>query len=310
MKIYSSVKELIGSTPLYSCERFANENGCSARLLAKLEFMNPAGSTKDRAALSMIEDALMSGRLAKGGAVIEPTSGNTGIAICALAASLGCRAVIVMPDNVSKERFALVKAYGGELVLTPGELGMKGAIAKANELCASNEGSIIAGQFENPANPTAHYRSTAPELWADSEGQIDLFVACVGTGGTFSGISRYLKEKDPAIVTVAVEPEASPLISRGLSAPHKIQGIGANFVPENFDRSLADEVITVTDAEAYEAGRAFARSEGLLVGISSGATLAAALKIAKRPENAEKTVAFVLPDSGERYLSTDYILGQ
>ena len=307
--IYRSIEELIGGTPLYIPERFLKEQSCDCTLLAKAEFFNPAGSTKDRAALSMINEAERRGELTPSGAVIEPTSGNTGIALAAICAARGYRAVIVMPDSMSVERQRLMKAYGAELILTPGEQGMKGAIEKAKEIQSTLPGSIIAGQFENPANPDAHYRTTAPELWRDSEGNIDIFIACVGTGGTFSGCAKYLKERDPRVLTVAIEPESSPLITRGISAAHKIQGIGANFIPENYDPSLADKVITVSDAEAYEAGRAFARSEGLLVGISSGACLAGVVKLCREGIARGKRVAAILPDTGERYLTTpDYLV--
>lgn len=304
MKIYSSLSQLIGRTPLYRCDRFTAFQGLSCTLYAKLEGMNPAGSTKDRAALYMIEEAKRSGRLTAGGAIIEPTSGNTGIALSALALSKGYKAIIVMPDNMSLERQRLMKAYGAELILTPASLGMKGAIEKAEQIHAALPGSIIAGQFENPANPLAHTETTGVEIWEDSDGEIDVFVACVGTGGTFSGCARYLKEKNTGILTVAVEPESSPLISKGVSGAHKIQGIGANFIPGNFDSSLADRVVTVSDGDAYGAARAFARAEGLLVGISSGAALAAAIALSREKELSGKRIALVLPDSGERYLTT------
>ncbi len=308
MNTKDSIISLIGKTPLYIPKSFIKEQNINAQLMAKLEFMNPAGSAKDRAALYMVNSAIERGELKEGGTVIEPTSGNTGIALSALAAAKGFKAVIVMPDSMSLERQKLMKAYGATLVLTPGKDGMKGAIAKAKEIKDGTSGAIIAGQFENPSNPLAHYETTAREIWADADGEIDVFLACVGTGGTFSGCAKYFKEKNPDIITVAVEPESSALISKGQVGAHKIQGIGANFIPENFDSSLCDKVITVSDSEAYKAGREFSRSEGLLVGISSGAALAGAIKLSKCSEFAGKKIALVLPDGGERYLSTpDYL---
>ncbi len=298
-RIYENIVGLIGSTPLLRLNRFAPD----LDVLAKLERNNPAGSTKDRAALYMIRDAEERGALAPGGMIIEPTSGNTGIGIAALAAVLGYRAVIVMPDSMSVERVKLIAAYGAEVVLTPGAEGMSGAVAKAEELCAANPGSVIAGQFENPANPRAHYETTGPELWADTEGRIDAFVAGVGTGGTITGVGRYLKEKNPDVRIIAVEPASSPLLSGGKAGPHAIQGIGANFVPEALDASVYDEIITVSDEDALGTMRALARTEGLLVGVSSGAAAWAAREVAKRPEFAGKRVVCLLPDTGERYLS-------
>ena len=298
-RIYENIVGLIGSTPLLRLNRFAP----GLDVLAKLERNNPAGSTKDRAALYMIRDAEERGALAPGGMIIEPTSGNTGIGIAALAAVLGYRAVIVMPDSMSVERVKLIAAYGAEVVLTPGAEGMSGAVAKAEELRAANPGSVIAGQFENPANPRAHYETTGPELWADTEGRIDAFVAGVGTGGTITGVGRYLKEKNPDVRIIAVEPASSPLLSGGKAGPHAIQGIGANFVPEALDSSVYDEIITVSDEDALGTMRALARTEGLLVGVSSGAAAWAAREVAKRPEFAGRRVVCLLPDTGERYLS-------
>ena len=297
--IYNDIIELIGSTPLLRLNRFAP----GLDLLAKLERQNPAGSAKDRAALYMIRDAEAKGALAPGGMIIEPTSGNTGIGIAALAAVLGYRAVIVMPDSMSVERVKLIAAYGAEVVLTPGAEGMSGAVAKAEELRAANPGSVIAGQFENPANPLAHYETTGPEIWADAEGRVDAFVAGVGTGGTITGVGRFLREKNPDVRIVAVEPAGSPLLSEGRSGAHAIQGIGANFVPEALDTSVYDEIIAVSDEDALESMRALARTEGLLVGVSSGAAAWAAREVAKRPEFAGRRVVCLLPDTGERYLS-------
>lgn len=297
--IYNDIIELIGSTPLLRLNRFAP----GLDLLAKLERQNPAGSAKDRAALYMIRDAEAKGALAPGGMIIEPTSGNTGIGIAALAAVLGYRAVIVMPDSMSVERVKLIAAYGAEVVLTSGAEGMSGAVAKAEELRAANPGSVIAGQFENPANPLAHYETTGPEIWADAEGRVDAFVAGVGTGGTITGVGRFLREKNPGVRIVAVEPAGSPLLSEGHSGAHAIQGIGANFVPEALDTSVYDEIITVSDEDALESMRALAHTEGLLVGVSSGAAAWAAREVAKRPEFAGKRVVCLLPDTGERYLS-------
>ena len=297
--IYNDIIELIGSTPLLRLNRFAP----GLDLLAKLERQNPAGSAKDRAALYMIRDAEAKGALAPGGMIIEPTSGNTGIGIAALAAVLGYRAVIVMPDSMSVERVKLIAAYGAEVVLTPGAEGMSGAVAKAEELHAANPGSVIAGQFENPANPLAHYETTGPEIWADAEGRVDAFVAGVGTGGTITGVGRFLREKNPGVRIVAVEPAGSPLLSEGRSGAHAIQGIGANFVPEALDTSVYDEIIAVSDEDALESMRALARTEGLLVGVSSGAAAWAAREVAKRPEFAGRRVVCLLPDTGERYLS-------
>ena len=302
-KIFGSVCELIGNTPLVKLSKFENNNGLLASVFAKVEFFNPAGSIKDRAALEMVNDYEARGILKPGGVIIEPTSGNTGIGLAAVCASRGYRLIIVMPDSMSVERQLLMRAYGAELVLTDGALGMAGAIEKAEDLAREHEGAIIAGQFSNPANPLAHYKSTAREIYDDMDGDIDIFVACVGTGGTLSGCARYLKEQKPDIKVVAVEPAASPFISEGRAGKHAIQGIGAGFIPENLDLSLIDEVLTVTDGDAFDLTREIAKSEGLLVGISSGAALSAAKLLALRDENRGKRIAVILPDTGERYLS-------
>lgn len=304
MKIACSVTELIGRTPLLELRNYEKDHGLQAMLLAKLECKNPAGSAKDRVAANMIARAETEGRLAPGGTIIEPTSGNTGIGLAAAAAAKGYRVILTMPDTMSVERRALIAAYGAEIILTPGAAGMAGAVAKAEELHQSIPGSIIAGQFENPANPAAHEKTTGPEIWADTEGKVDIFVAGVGTGGTVSGVGRYLKAQNPAVRVVAFEPASSPLLTEGHAGPHGLQGIGANFVPENLDRSVLDEVLTVTDADAYATGRELARTEGILVGITSGAAVWAAAQLARQPENAGKTIVALLPDSGERYLST------
>ena len=304
MPIYRSVTELIGRTPLLELCNYERNHGLHATLLAKLECMNPAGSAKDRVAANMIARAEESGQLAPGGTIIEPTSGNTGIGLAAAAAAKGYHVILTMPDTMSVERRALIAAYGAEIVLTPGADGMSGAVARAEELHWSIPGSIIAGQFENPANPEAHEKTTGPEIWADTEGKVDIFVAGAGTGGTVSGVGRYLKAQDPNINVVAFEPASSPMLTEGRAGPHGLQGIGANFVPENLDRTVLDEILTVTDADAYAAGRELARTEGILVGITSGAAVWAAAQLAMRPENAGKTIVALLPDSGERYLST------
>ena len=303
-QIYTSVSQLIGNTPLLELTALEAELSLSARLLAKLEYLNPAGSVKDRVALSMIEDAEGKGLLKPGSVIIEPTSGNTGIGLAAVAAGRGYRTIIVMPDSMSVERQQLMTAYGAELVLTPGALGMKGSIEKANELAASLPGSFIPGQFENPANPAAHIATTGPEIWQDTDGAVDIFVAGVGTGGTITGVGEYLKQQNPNVSIVAVEPAASPLLTKGTAGPHGLQGIGANFVPEVLNREILDEIIPVTEAQAYEAGRLLGKREGILAGISSGAALHAATQLAKRPENAGKTIVVLLPDTGDRYLST------
>lgn len=304
MKIYKTVTELIGRTPLMELANIEKNEKLNAKLLAKLEFFNPAGSVKDRVAAAMIEDAEAKGILKEGSVIIEPTSGNTGIGLAAAAASKGYRLIITMPETMSIERRNLMKAYGAEVILTNGSEGMTGAIKKADELAAEISGSFIPSQFTNQANPAAHIKTTGPEIWDDTDGQIDIFVAGVGTGGTISGVGAYLKSRNPDIKIVAVEPKDSPVLSEGKSGAHKIQGIGAGFVPETLDTSIYDEIITVDHNDAFALGKITARTEGLLVGISSGAALWAAIQIAKRPENAGKNIVALLPDSGERYLST------
>ena len=304
MPVYSSLQQLVGATPLLELNNIKNELNLKARILAKLECFNPGGSVKDRVALQMILSAREKGLLTEGGTIIEPTSGNTGIGLAWVASSMGYKAIIVMPDSMSIERIKLMEAFGAQVVLTAGKDGMSGAIAKANELAKAIPGSIIGGQFENPANPQAHYLTTGPEIWQDSDGRLDIFVAGVGTGGTITGTSRYLKEQDPNIQTVAIEPAASPLLTQGKAGPHGLQGIGANFVPEILDRTVIDDILTVTEEEASSAARLLARKEGILCGISSGAALHGAIKLASMPKNAGKTIVVILPDSGERYLST------
>ena len=304
-RIYTSVEQLIGGTPLLELTHIEREDGLRARLLAKLEYLNPAGSAKDRVARAMIDDAEASGALKPGAAIIEPTSGNTGLGLAAVGVTRGYRVIIVMPDTMSAERRILMKAYGAELVLTEGAKGMAGAIEKAQELAREIPGSFIPGQFDNPANPRAHYETTGPEIWADASGQVDVFVAGVGTGGTLTGAGRYLREKNPAVRIVAVEPARSPLLSGGQAGPHGLQGIGANFVPTVLDTSLYDEVIPVTDEDAFAMGRRLGRCEGVVAGISSGAALWAAAQLAKRPEYAGRTIVALLPDTGDRYLSTE-----
>lgn len=304
-KIYTSVEQLIGSTPLLELKRIEKAEGLNARLLAKLEYLNPAGSAKDRIARAMIDDAEARGALKPGATIIEPTSGNTGIGLAAVGVTRGYRVVIVMPETMSAERRMLMKAYGAELVLTEGAKGMSGAIEKAEELARSIPGSFIPGQFENPANPRAHYETTGPEIWRDTDGEVDVFVAGVGTGGTLTGTGRYLKERKPAVRVVAVEPARSPLLSGGKAGPHGLQGIGANFVPAALDISVYDEVVTAMERDAYAMGRMIGRTEGVVVGISAGAALWAAVQLAKRPENAGKTIVALLPDTGDRYLSTE-----
>lgn len=303
-KIYQSAAELIGNTPLLRLNNIERELGAEAALLAKLEYLNPAGSVKDRVALSMINEAEREGRLNKNSVIIEPTSGNTGIGLAAVAAARGYRAIIVMPDSMSVERRQLMRAYGAELVLSDGKAGMKGAIAKAEELSAEIPESLIAGQFVNPANPKAHIETTGPEIWRDTEGTVDIFVAGVGTGGTITGVGKYLKAKNPEIKVIAVEPESSPVLSKGTAGAHKIQGIGAGFVPEILDTEIYDEIFTVSDNDAMSTGRAIGKKEGILVGISSGAALYAAISIARRPESKGKNIVVLLPDTGDRYLST------
>lgn len=304
-KIYKSLSELIGKTPLLELTNYEKENELSATILAKLEYFNPAGSVKDRIAKGIIEDAEKKGLLKKGGTIIEPTSGNTGIGISSVAAARGYKVIITMPETMSVERRLLMKAYGAELVLTDGSKGMTGAIQKAEELQKEISGSIIAGQFVNEANPRTHYNTTGPEIYEDTDGKVDVFVAGVGTGGTLSGVGKYLKEKNPNVKIVAVEPETSPVLSQGHGGAHKIQGIGAGFVPKTLDTSVYDEVIAVPNEAAFVSSRAVTKSDGLLVGISSGAAIYAATELAKRPENKGKTIVALLPDTGERYLSTD-----
>ena len=302
--IYESIGALVGNTPLVHLSNIEKECGLEASLYGKLESKNPASSAKDRVALSMIDTAEKSGLLKAGGTIIEPTSGNTGIGLAAIGASRGYRVIIIMPDSMSIERQKLMRAYGAELILTPGALGMKGAIDKAEALAREIPDSMIAGQFENPANPEAHYKTTGPEIWRDTEGEVDIFVAGIGTGGTITGVGKYLKEKNPHCRIIGVEPASSPLLSGGKAGPHGLQGIGANFVPEVLDTSLLDEIITVTEEQAYAAGRLVAKTEGILPGISAGAAAHAAIELAKRPENTGKHIATIFPDGGDRYLST------
>ena len=302
--IYTSADQLIGKTPLLELTRIEKEKALRARLLVKLEYYNPAGSVKDRVAKAMIDEAEASGKLKPGSVIIEPTSGNTGIGLAGVAAARGYRIIIVMPETMSVERRQLMAAYGAELVLTEGAMGMKGAIAKAEELAKDIPGSFIPGQFVNPANPAAHYASTGPEIWADTDGKVDIFIAGVGTGGTITGVGKYLKEKSSAVKVVAVEPADSPVLSQGKAGAHELQGIGAGFVPDVLDTSVYDEIITVESEDAFAAGRLMSRKEGVLVGISSGAALHAAIELAKRPENTGKTIVALLPDTGDRYLST------
>ena len=303
-KIYSSADQLIGKTPLLELTHIEAKYGLKAKLLAKLEYFNPAGSVKDRIAKAMIDEAEKAGKLKPDSVIIEPTSGNTGIGLAAVAAARGYRIIIVMPETMSEERRRLIKAYGAELVLTEGAKGMKGAIAKANELAEEYPNSFIPGQFVNAANPKAHYETTGPEIYEDTDGEVDIFVAGVGTGGTVTGVGEYLKSKKPGVKVVAVEPASSPVLSKGESGPHKIQGIGAGFVPAVLDTGVYDEIIPVENDDAFATGRELGRSEGVLVGISSGAALWAALELAVRPENAGKTIVVLLPDTGDRYLST------
>lgn len=305
MAIYNSLFSLIGNTPILNAERFAKAENINAVLLAKLEYFNPAGSVKDRVAKNMIEQAEAEGKLKKGYTIIEPTSGNTGIGLAAVGAAKGYKVIIIMPDNMSAERRSIIKAYGAEIILTDGAKGMAGAIQKAEELAATLPNALIAGQFTNPANPSAHFASTGPEIWEDTQGEVEVLVAGVGTGGTITGAGKYLKSKNPAIKVIAVEPESSPVLSKGTSGSHKIQGIGAGFVPKTLDTDIYDEVITVSDKGAYAASKKFAQTEGILVGVSSGAALHAAVEIAGRKEYIGKKIAVILPDSGERYLSVN-----
>lgn len=304
MTVYKAISDLIGNTPLVELTHIEEKESLDSRVVAKVEFFNPAGSVKDRIAKKMIEDAEKAGKIKPGATLIEPTSGNTGIGIASVAAAKGYKAIMTMPETMSVERRNLLKAYGAKVVLTDGKTGMKGAIAKAKELAATIPNSFIPSQFENPSNPQAHYESTGPEIWKDTEGKVDIFVAGVGTGGTVSGTGKYLKDQNPNVKVVAVEPATSPVLSQGYAGPHGIQGIGAGFVPNTLDTSVYDEVFTVTNEQAYETGRLIAHNEGMLVGISSGAATYAAIQIAKRPENKGKTIVVLLPDTGERYLST------
>ncbi|MDO4467200.1 MAG: cysteine synthase A [Bacillota bacterium] len=305
MTVYKGITELVGNTPLVEVVNYEKENDLEATVLVKLEYLNPAGSVKDRIAKAMIEDAEEKGILKEGSVIIEPTSGNTGIGLAAIAASKGYKAILTMPETMSVERRNLLKAYGAEIVLTPGSQGMKGAIAKAEELAKELPNSFIPGQFTNPVNPKIHFETTGPEIWRDTEGKVDIFVAGVGTGGTVSGNGKYLKSQNPNVKIVAVEPATSPVLSKGQAGPHKIQGIGAGFVPETLDTSIYDEVFTVANEDAFATGKKIAQTDGILVGISSGAALYAATQIAKRPENKGKTIVALLPDTGDRYLSTD-----
>lgn len=303
-KIYTSADQLVGHTPLLEVSNIEKELGLNAKVLVKLEYFNPAGSVKDRIAKAMLDDAEKSGKLKKGSTIIEPTSGNTGIGLCSVAAARGYKVIIVMPETMSVERRQIMKAYGAELVLTEGAKGMKGAIAKADELAASIPDSFIPGQFVNPANPKEHYESTGPEIWEDTDGKVDIFVAGVGTGGTITGTGKYLKSKNPDVKVVAVEPASSPVLSKGTAGAHKIQGIGAGFVPDVLDTKVYDEIIPVENDDAFAIGKLVGKKEGVLVGISSGAALWAAIELAKKPENKGKTIVALLPDTGDRYLST------
>ena len=303
-KVYNSISELVGNTPLLKLSNYIENNKLEANIIAKVEYFNPAGSVKDRVAKAIIEDYEAKGLLKEGSTIIEPTSGNTGIGLAAIAASKGYRLIITLPETMSIERRNLIKAYGAELVLTEGALGMKGAIAKANELHEQIKNSIIAGQFVNPANPKAHYDTTGPEIYNALDGKVDIFVAGIGTGGTISGVGKYLKEKNPNVKVVGVEPKGSPVLTEGHPGPHKIQGIGAGFVPDTLDTKIYDEIIDVENEDAFATGKTIARSEGLLVGISAGAAIYAATQLAKRPENKGKNIVVILPDTGDRYLST------
>ena len=303
MRVYRKITDLIGGTPLLELTNYEKANELNAKVYAKLEYFNPAGSVKDRIAKAMLDDAEEKGLLKPGAVIIEPTSGNTGIGLASVAASRGYKVILTMPETMSVERRNLLKAYGAELVLTEGAKGMPGAIAKAKELAEQTPNSYIPSQFTNPANPAVHLKTTGPEIWADTDGKVDIFVAGVGTGGTLSGVGAYLKSQNPNVKVVAVEPATSPVLSGGKAGPHKLQGIGAGFVPETLDTTVYDEIVTIADDEAFETARAIARCEGLLVGISSGAAVAGALRLARRPENEGKTIVALLPDTGERYLS-------
>ncbi len=304
MPVYRSFTELVGGTPLLELVNMEKKLGLKARVIAKLEYFNPAGSVKDRIAKAMIEDAEASGELKPGAVIVEPTSGNTGIGLAAVAAAKGYRVILTMPETMSVERRNLLRAYGAELVLTEGAKGMSGAIAKAEEIAAQTPGAFIPGQFVNPANPAAHKATTGPEIWKDTEGKVDIFVAGVGTGGTLTGVGEYLKEQDPSVKVVAVEPASSPVLSKGVAGSHKIQGIGAGFVPDTLNTAIYDEIIPVENEDAFALGKEMGRTEGILVGISSGAALWAAIELAKRPENEGKTIVVLFPDTGDRYLST------
>lgn len=303
-KIYKNATELIGKTPLLQLGNYTKNRELNAEILGKLEYFNPAGSVKDRIAYAMIQDAVEKGTLKEGGLIIEPTSGNTGIGIASVASALGYKAIVTMPETMSVERRNLLKAYGAEIVLTDGTKGMKGAIAKAEEIATENPGSVILGQFVNPANPEIHRKTTGPEIWEDTDGEVDILVSGIGTGGTITGVGEYLKSKKPEVKVIAVEPAGSPVLSKGVPGAHKIQGIGAGFVPDTLNTKVYDEVITVENEDAFATGKAIAREEGILVGISSGAALWAAVEVAKRPENAGKKIVVILPDTGDRYLST------
>ena len=304
MKIHGDISSLVGSTPLMRLERFEKQQGIDSAIIAKLEYFNPGGSVKDRVALHIIEQAEKSGKLVPGSVIIEPTSGNTGIGLAMVAAAKGYKIILTMPESMSLERRQLLAAYGAELVLTPAAEGMSGAVKKAEEIAENTPNSFIAGQFVNPDNPEAHYLTTGPEIWSDTDGKVDIFVAAIGTGGTISGTAKYLKEKNPDIKVIGVEPESSPLLTKGIAGAHKIQGIGANFVPDTLNKDIIDEIVTVSDDSAYEYTRLVAKSEGCLVGISSGAAIAAACNIASRAENKGKNIVVILPDSGSRYLSS------
>lgn len=303
MKIAKNISDLVGNTPLLELNNIKKEFGLNAHIFAKLEYLNPAGSAKDRIGKEMINEALASGKLSKDSVIIEPTSGNTGIGLAAVAASYGIKIILTMPDTMSVERINLLKLYGAEIVLTPGKEGMAGAVKKAEEIAAAKPGSWIAGQFVNPVNAMAHEKTTGPEIWKDTEGKVDAFVAGIGTGGTITGTGRFLKKQNAAIKVIGMEPASSPLLTQGKAGPHKLQGIGANFIPEVLDRSILDEIITITDEEAPEMVKLLARKEGVLVGISSGAALCAAIQVAKRPEMKDKNIVVLLPDTGDRYLS-------